>query len=70
MVVLQILHDQNKIKVRCNIEMSVLHDGSTPTCIYETNTSIAFMIDDKVMWISKISFENVTKIKKNYFKYN
>jgi hypothetical protein len=63
MVVLLILHDQNKIKVRCNIEMWVLRDGSNPTCKYGTNMSVAFMIDDKVIWMSKISFENVTKIK-------
>jgi hypothetical protein len=62
MVVLPILHDQNKIKVRCNIEMWVLHDGSTPTCKYGTNMSIASMINDRVIWMSKISFENVTKI--------
>jgi hypothetical protein len=63
MVVLPILHDQNKIKVRCNIQMWVLHDGSTLACKYGTNTSIASMIDDKVIWMFKISFENVTKIK-------
>jgi hypothetical protein len=62
MVVLPILHDQNKIKVRCNIEMWVLRDGSTPTCKYGTSTSIASMIDVKIIWMSKISFENVTKI--------
>jgi hypothetical protein len=63
MVVLSILCDQNKIKVMCNIEMWVLHDRSTSTCKYGTNTSIANMIDDKIIWMSKISFENVTKIK-------
>jgi len=37
------------IKVRCTIEMWVLHDRSTPTCKYGTNTSIANMIDDKII---------------------
>jgi len=49
MVVLPILHDQNKIKVRCNIEIWVLRDRSTPTCKYGTKTSIASMTNDKVM---------------------
>jgi len=30
---------------------------------------MAYMIDDKMMWMSKISYENVTKIK-SFKKYN
>jgi hypothetical protein len=34
MVVLPILHDQNKIEVRCNTWMCVLHDGGNAGVVF------------------------------------
>jgi hypothetical protein len=52
MLVLSILHDQNKIKIRCNTRMWVLHDGSTRNHKYEMNSGIAFGCKFLLAWSS------------------
>jgi len=47
------------------------HDTRRDDVVFSLQVFIhmAYMIDDKMMWMSKISYENVTKIK-SFKKYN